>query len=92
MPIATQIICDGCQAVKREVNHWYAMTITEQGAHLQSLDDALRLSWDKRESSEIQYFCGRSCTLTAVGSWMDTLNTNNQPYFAMTWKGSHKDQ
>ena len=30
MPIISQIICDGCQAVKKQTNHWYTLVFTEE--------------------------------------------------------------
>ena len=72
MPIITQIVCDGCQAVKKEVNHWYAMTVTEMGAHLQPLD-LLHDRLDAPLLKDRMFLCGRSCALTALTHWMDGL-------------------
>ena len=72
MPIITQIVCDGCQVVKKEVNHWYALTVTERGAHLQPLDLLQdRINAPTREERSL--LCGRSCALTALTHWMDGL-------------------
>ncbi len=30
MPIISQIICDGCQAVKKETNHWYTLVLNQE--------------------------------------------------------------
>ncbi len=71
MPIITQIICDGCHAVKKEVNHWYALTTTEQGAYLQPLEVALQSHPDRSAAAEPQYLCGRLCAIEALSNWMD---------------------
>jgi predicted Fe-S protein YdhL (DUF1289 family) len=68
MPIITRIVCDGCQAVKGEVNHWFAITVGMQGAYIQPLEAALR-----EHGLERQYFCGRLCLLEALNRWMDTV-------------------
>jgi hypothetical protein len=56
MPIIMQIVCDRCQAVKREVNHWYALTASMRNATLQPLDVALQdasetASWPRNSIS-----------------------------------------
>jgi hypothetical protein len=33
MPMITQTLCDGCQAVKKETNHWYTLVIEEAAHH-----------------------------------------------------------
>jgi hypothetical protein len=75
MPIITQIICDGCGAVKRDVNHWYALSLTEQGPTIHSLASALDFEWPATNAANVKYFCGRRCTMAAVGSWMDGLGS-----------------
>ena len=77
MPVVTQIVCDGCQAVKKKVNHWYALTTNEQGALLQPLDHALYNPGEAKAPSQKQYFCGRRCALEAFGIWMDELQSND---------------
>lgn len=84
MPRITQILCDGCQATKKEANHWYTLTPSEQNAEIAPLE----LKPDGRPYSERdglqQYFCGRSCLLQAITKWMDGLNTgqpSSRPVF-----------
>lgn len=37
MPMISQIICDRCQAVKKETNHWYTLVVTEEGAFIRPM-------------------------------------------------------
>ena len=37
MPLISQIICDRCQAVKKETNHWYTLVVTDEGAFIQPM-------------------------------------------------------
>ncbi|MGH7233470.1 MAG: hypothetical protein ACREJU_19220 [Nitrospiraceae bacterium] len=76
MPIVTNIVCDGCGTVKKEVNHWYALTGNQQGAYLQPLDLALHACAGP-EGSQVQYYCGRKCAVEAVMGWMDRLHCSH---------------
>jgi hypothetical protein len=73
MPLRTQILCDGCQAPKKESNHWYALTVRRQSIEV----TPLVLRPDGRPHAERdglqQYFCGRYCLLNALTKWMDEL-------------------
>ena len=81
MPIITHIVCDGCQAVKKEVNHWYALVTDDKGAHLQPLEMALRNRGPVETLRHQQsYFCGRRCALEALGCWMDIAQSAGQGY------------
>ncbi len=71
MPIIMQIVCDRCQAVKREVNHWYALTASMHNATLQPLDVALQGTSETAPGHEVQYLCGRLCAVEAMTDWMD---------------------
>ena len=73
MPIITHIVCDGCQAVKKEVNHWYVLTTNKKGAQLQPLEMARHHHGHGEVLADLQYFCGRHCALKALGCWMDSL-------------------
>jgi hypothetical protein len=75
MPIITQIVCDRCQAVKRKVNHWYALTTSEEEAILQPLEYA-----DSKTvpGSETQYLCGRLCVVETLTQWMDKLHSPDE--------------
>ena len=59
MPIITQIICDGCGAVKQEVNHWYAITVTGESALLKPLDRLSENQCIAEATGDQQVFCGR---------------------------------
>lgn len=75
MPIITQIVCDRCQAVKRQVNHWYALTTSEEEATLQPLDCA---DPEMVPGFEKQYLCGRLCAVEALTQWMDQLHAPDE--------------
>lgn len=74
MPIVTQILCDGCRVVKKETNHWYTLTATEQGVCIHPLKLAAAGDPSQGVVRSQQYFCGRACTLEALSKWMDTLS------------------
>jgi hypothetical protein len=73
MPLTTQILCDGCQAKKKDTNHWYTVTFRQQTAEVA----LLTLKPDGRPYAERdglqQYYCGRYCILEAMNKWMDAL-------------------
>jgi hypothetical protein len=73
MPIISQILCDGCQAVKKQTNHWYTLVINEkQEACLRPMAmtpfDLLQA-----DVAGVQYLCGRRCVSEALDRWMDSL-------------------
>jgi hypothetical protein len=78
MPIITQIVCDRCQAVKRKVNHWYALTTSEEQATLQPLDCTLQSDSETVPGVEKQYLCGRFCAVEALTHWMDQLHSPDE--------------
>lgn len=73
MPIISQIICDGCQAVKKETNHWYTLVIdNDHQACLRPM--ALTPSnLLKPGGHGVQFLCGRLCAIGALDAWMDTM-------------------
>ena len=75
MPIITQIVCDRCQAVKRDVNHWYTLTTSAEGVQLQPLNLTLQGGTKAVSGLEKQYLCGSLCALEAVSHWMDKLHS-----------------
>ena len=75
MPIITQIVCDRCQAVKRKVNHWYALTTSEEEATLQPLEYA---DSETVPGCETQYLCGRFCAIEALTQWMENLHSPDE--------------
>jgi hypothetical protein len=76
MPIITQVICDGCGAVKREVNHWYALTTNDHNANLEPLDIALQNTSTPPMTGNQKIFCGRLCVMEALGHWMETVHSH----------------
>ena len=76
MPIITQMLCDGCKAVKKETNHWYTLVVDEhQVACLRPMSHTppslLQLG-----ASHVSYFCGRHCAIEGITQWMDKLVTD----------------
>ena len=72
MPIITQILCDSCQAVKKETNHWYTLVDGDDGLCLRPMaytPPALM----QLGASHVSYFCGRRCAMDGIGHWMDRL-------------------
>jgi hypothetical protein len=75
MPIITQTLCDGCQTVKKETNHWYTLVV-EVAAHqvcLRPMSHTPPLT-ELGPSSNVLYFCGRHCAIEAITQWMDQEN------------------
>jgi predicted Fe-S protein YdhL (DUF1289 family) len=73
MPIVTQIVCDGCQTVKKEANHWYMLTIDQQTAALSPLRTTSEGQHHHERGTHRQFFCGRFCAVEAITRWMDHL-------------------
>ena len=75
MPIISQIICDGCQAVKKETNHWYTLVIDEaQQACLRPMAGT-PATLLKPGTQGVQFLCGRHCAIGALDMWMDGMTT-----------------
>ena len=70
MPMISQIICDRCQAVKKETNHWYTLVVTDEGAFIQPMA-LIRPGLSEAGSTQpMQYLCGRLCAIEALDQWM----------------------
>ena len=81
MPIISQIICDGCQAVKKQTNHWYTLVINED--HEACIRPMAMTPIDllKADAAGVQYLCGRRCVIGALDQWMDHLTAPpSQPF------------
>ena len=80
MPIISQIICDGCQAVKKQTNHWYTLVINDkQEACLRPMAVST-VDLLKTDAAGLQYLCGRRCVVEALDRWMDSLTVSpSQP-------------
>jgi len=74
MPIVAHIVCDGCQAVKKETNHWYSITNENNGLCIKPL--SLPADWATKNlpDSSIEYYCGRFCAVEALTRWMNKLS------------------
>ena len=72
MPIVAHVVCDGCQAVKKDTNHWYASSIENNNFCIRPLD--LPADVAIQNYSSAQYFCGRFCALAALTQWMNKLS------------------
>jgi len=70
MPIITQIVCDGCGAIKKQTNHWFAVALADGGVIVRPLDAALRGQRAIEKNSE-QYYCGQKCAVKSIAQWMD---------------------
>jgi hypothetical protein len=73
MPIAAQIICDGCQTVKKETNHWYTVVLDNQHQACLRPMSYTPPSLLQLGISHVSYFCGRRCAMDGIGQWMDSL-------------------
>lgn len=76
MPIVSQIICDRCQAVKKETNHWYTLVVTDRDVCIRPIAlTPLNLSLPGAVPA-IQYLCGRLCAVEALDHWMESLSSS----------------
>ena len=71
MPIVSQVICDGCQAVKKQTNHWYTLVIHDNREACIRPMAASPPDLLKPDVAGIQYLCGRRCVIEALDHWMD---------------------
>ena len=78
MPIVAHIVCDGCQAVKKDTNHWYAISVENNSFCIRPL--ALPADWATKNfpDSSLQYFCGRFCAVEALTRWMNKLSNETE--------------
>ena len=75
MPIVTQMICDSCQAVKKETNHWYTLVLDDRyQVCLRPMSHTppplLQLG-----APRVSYFCGMRCAIDGITQWMDRLTS-----------------
>jgi hypothetical protein len=73
MPIMTQILCDRCQTVKKETNHWYTLVVDDNNAVCLRPMAHTPPALLQQDASHVSYFCGRRCAMDGIGQWMDTL-------------------
>lgn len=73
MPLVSQIICDRCQAVKKETNHWYVLIVSDQEARVRPMAFTPLNLLQPGAPEEVQYLCGRLCAIEALDSWMETF-------------------
>jgi hypothetical protein len=74
MPIVAHIVCDGCQAVKKETNHWYSISHENNGLCITPLSLAPDWASKTLPDSSIEYYCGRFCAVEALTRWMNKLS------------------
>ena len=79
MPLISQIICDGCQAVKKQTNHWYTLVIKDNEQACLRPMAASPAELFKADAVGIQYLCGRRCVAEALDRWMDRLTDLGVP-------------
>jgi hypothetical protein len=82
MPILSQIVCDRCQAVKKQTNHWYTLILTDKHeACLRSMAMS-PIELFQADAGGVQYFCGRRCVNEALDpGWMPSLPCKGLPYY-----------
>lgn len=78
MPIITQMLCDGCQAVKKETNHWYTLVVDEHPTVCLRPMAHTPPSLLQPGASQVLYFCGRYCAIEGITHWMDTLTFDSR--------------
>jgi hypothetical protein len=92
MPIISQILCDGCQAVKKQANHWYTLAISDNHeARLRPMAMA-PVELFQADAVGVQYLCGRRCVIGALDQWMDRFTAPpSQPFHgkASATRGEH---
>jgi len=66
MPIISQIICDGCQAVKKQTNHWYTLVFNQEHQACLRPMEMTPAHLTESDARGIQYFCGRRCVGEAL--------------------------
>lgn len=72
MPIMSQIVCDGCQAVKKETNHWYTLVVGhDHEARVRPMGFTPSALLQAGAPAGVQYLCGRLCAIAALDRWMD---------------------
>jgi hypothetical protein len=72
MPIISQILCDGCQAVKKQTNHWYTLVINDDRDACLRPMATTPVDLFKADAAGVQYLCGRRCVIDALDHWMDS--------------------
>jgi hypothetical protein len=75
MPIISQIICDGCRAVKKETNHWYTLVIRDKQEACPRPMAMTPVDLFQEDVAGVQYLCGRRCVSEALDRWMDGLTS-----------------
>jgi hypothetical protein len=66
--------CDGCGALKKDVNHWWMLQRFIEGAI-----NVLVLPWDEKAAAEsaasqhTKHACGRECAHKLLDQWMNEI-------------------
>lgn len=77
MPIMSQIVCDGCQAVKKETNHWYTLVIGhDHEACIRPMSFTPAALLQAGAPAGVQYLCGRLCAVAALDRWMESATAS----------------
>ncbi len=73
MAIREAVICDECDALKREVNHWWRGYLRNDGSlYLLPWDSIPVLGSDASTKSEV-HLCGSNCALRWVSAQMAVI-------------------
>jgi hypothetical protein len=73
MPIISQIICDGCQAVKKQTNHWYTLVFNDKHEACLRPMGMSPAELFQADATGVRYLCGRRCVSESLDRWMDGL-------------------
>jgi len=75
----TVVVCNGCKAQKREVNHWWSIVhlrINIRSSDALAVPPPVLLTFEQAEDLDPSFvvlredFCGSSCLIQAVNTWM----------------------
>ena len=62
-------VCDGCGAIKKEVNHWWNVRV---GDHYQTKSPVMEIQTHRHPTSDIT-LCGIECVQKFASQWMAGL-------------------
>jgi hypothetical protein len=58
-----QVICDVCGKLKQDTNHWFVITVIDNGDKMRSV---ILTTGSERNNTESIDLCGESCVLKKV--------------------------
>ncbi len=90
MPIVAQIVCDNCEAVKKDTDPWYAISFENNSFCLKTLalpadwatknfpESSIQYSYDRFRAVEALNFCGHFCAVEALTQWVNKLSDETE--------------